>query len=86
MLLNERKRAVKNAIALLEKHGALVLQSSTGEPRPIIDIASPTPELWSKAIEVTEKVDGCLTTMYILSERVCGCLVRWRSGGIKGAA
>lgn len=80
MQINERKRAAKNAAALLEKRGTKILGINTKAGRPVIDIAFPTVRMQEKAIQITERIRGRLTTAYLHHERECGCIIRWQLG------
>lgn len=77
MQINDRNRAARNAAALLERDGAMVLSINTQQQRPVIEIAFPTVEMQAKAVEARERIAGGLRTVYLNQKRICGCIVRW---------
>ncbi len=75
MKLNERRRAARNAIALLEKAGCEVLGFNINHERPVIYINFPSERLIQAAIELSERINGTTKETYL--SRFNGCIVRW---------
>ena len=75
MHLNEKRRAVANALSRLETAGSLIVNVSTGIAMPVITIEFPPVWLVSKSNEVREQAGKTLKVSHIA--KLSGCLVRW---------
>lgn len=75
MHLNEKRRAVANALSRLEAAGSLIVNVSTGIAIPVITIEFPPVWLVNKSNEVRELTCQKFQVSHIA--KLSGCLVRW---------
>lgn len=79
MHLNEKRRVVRNAVALLGKAGSEIVAFNLSHSRPVIEINFPTVRLSQKAIAIVERVGGAESrTIYVA--RFNSCVIRWTDG------
>lgn len=75
MHVNEKRRAVRNAIERLEREGAEVIGWNIKLGIPTITIEMPPVSLMTKSHTVTERKAGARVTSHVA--KLSGCLVRW---------
>lgn len=75
MKANEKRRAVQNAVEILEREGAVIERCNTFLPTPVITISCAPARLERHAVKMTEKnQEGDIQTFI---GRQSGCIVRW---------
>lgn len=75
MYANERRRAVKNAIALLEQKGCKLVEASVSLPIPVLTIDYPTIQMVKTGQLLNERKQGEFRKSYMT--KLSGCIVRW---------
>lgn len=75
MKANEKRRAVQNAVEILEREGAVIERCHTTLPTPVITISCAPLRLERHAIRMTESRDG--VDIITLIARQSGCIIRW---------